>query len=160
MDFHKERCKKLKEIRKKIADTIGIDLHQTECTYEGECSGTCPRCQQEEQRLNQALLSKTALATGVLAMSVGLTGCDFGNQGQISGDVSSVAPTTEMELDGMTEMELSGEETYNPDFTEEDEQSCSVADTEIMELEGDVAYTLEEIVDTTEESTNDSSEDR
>lgn len=40
MDIHKERCKKLKEIRKKVADKIGVDLHQTECTFEGKCSGT------------------------------------------------------------------------------------------------------------------------
>ena len=74
MDMHKERCKKLKEIRKKIADKIGVDLHQTECTYEGKCSGTCPKCQQEERQLNQALLTKGALATGALAMSVSLVG--------------------------------------------------------------------------------------
>ena len=29
-----------------------IDLKQEECTYKGECSGTCPKCKQEEEILN------------------------------------------------------------------------------------------------------------
>lgn len=52
---NRERCDYLKKIRQKIADRLGIDLHQTECTYEGECDGTCPKCQQEEDILNEAL---------------------------------------------------------------------------------------------------------
>lgn len=36
---HKELCRQLKKIRKDMADKLGIDLHQTECTYPGECSG-------------------------------------------------------------------------------------------------------------------------
>lgn len=150
MDFHKERCKKLKEIRKKVADKIGIDLHQTECTFEGKCSGTCPKCQQEEQRLNQALLAKTALATGVVAMSVGLTGCNYG---QTAGDVQMVGPgsstcTTEDYLEGETQgepMELEGEETWNPDVTDENDGTQKDSeDEEPEELEGDVVYVPED----------------
>ena len=54
----KEKCKKLKEIRKEVADKLGIDLKQTECTYKGECSGTCPKCSQEEEILNTYLLKQ------------------------------------------------------------------------------------------------------
>lgn len=74
MDKHKEKCRKLKEIRKKMADRLGIDLHQRECTYEGECSGTCPKCRQEEETLNKALLGKTAAAVAI-STSVMLTAC-------------------------------------------------------------------------------------
>lgn len=62
---HKERCSVLKKVRKTIADNLGIDLHQTECTYEGECSGTCPKCAKEEKILNKALISGTAIASSV-----------------------------------------------------------------------------------------------
>ena len=40
-------CKTLKEIRKQVADANGIDYEPTECTHEGDCAGTCPRCEQE-----------------------------------------------------------------------------------------------------------------
>lgn len=81
MDLNKEKCRKLKQIRKRMADTLHIDLHQRECTYEGPCSGTCPKCKQEEQQLNQAILKKTALAAGVVTMTVGLTGCVIETEG-------------------------------------------------------------------------------
>lgn len=73
MNIHKEICKRLKAIRKKLADSLGIDLKQRECTFEGECRGTCPKCRQEEEALNRALLGKAA----AVAVSAGimLTGC-------------------------------------------------------------------------------------
>lgn len=73
MNIHKEKCKRLKAIRKKLADGLGIDLQQRECTFEGECRGTCPKCRQEEEALNRALLGKAA----AVAVSAGimLTGC-------------------------------------------------------------------------------------
>ena len=55
---NKEKCKHLRRVRKQIADDLNIDLHQVECTYEGICSGTCPKCEQEENILNAALLKK------------------------------------------------------------------------------------------------------
>lgn len=58
MNSHKEKCDILKKIRKEQADLLGIDLNQKECTFEGECNGTCPVCQKEEQILNEALLVK------------------------------------------------------------------------------------------------------
>lgn len=73
MNIHKEKCKRLKAIRKKLADGLGIDLKQRECSFEGECRGTCPKCRQEEEALNRALLGKAA----AVAVSAGilLTGC-------------------------------------------------------------------------------------
>lgn len=75
MDKHKKRCKQLKEIRKNIADKLNIDLHQTECTFKGECSGTCPKCQQEEKILNKALLGKGAAIGAATLMAASMTAC-------------------------------------------------------------------------------------
>ncbi|MDE7367374.1 MAG: hypothetical protein K2N24_08475 [Lachnospiraceae bacterium] len=102
MDLNKEKCRKLKQIRKRMADTLHIDLHQRECTYEGPCSGTCPKCKQEEQQLNQAILKKTALAAGVVTMTVGLTGCVMETEG-----IPIFHPAT-------TEEVLAGEVEYVP----------------------------------------------
>ena len=144
MDIHKEKCKKLKEIRKKVADKIGIDLHQSECTYEGPCSGTCPKCAMEEQRLNRALLGKAALATGVAAMSIGLAGCRQAET-TLEGDI---------EVLSSTELQLEGEEQHKPDSESEEwnttenmttEKITTEATTteEVIELEGDVVYVPE-----------------
>lgn len=56
--IHKEKCKELKQIRAKMAEELGVELHQTECTYEGYCRGTCPKCRQEERKLNAAILKR------------------------------------------------------------------------------------------------------
>ena len=49
--FGKKKCKILKEIRKKIAEENDIPYVTRECTHKGECSGTCPRCEQELREL-------------------------------------------------------------------------------------------------------------
>ena len=45
----KNKCKILKEIRQKIADENDIPFVTAECQFQGECSGTCPKCEAELQ---------------------------------------------------------------------------------------------------------------
>lgn len=88
---HKEKCRRLKAIRKKIADVIGVDLHQTECTYEGECSGTCPKCKKEEQILNKAIMGGTVMATAVLLSACGMQNeSSHNNSNESSGNLESL----------------------------------------------------------------------
>ena len=47
MEIGKRICKTLKELRKRIADANEIPFETDECTHEGECLGTCPKCEQE-----------------------------------------------------------------------------------------------------------------
>ena len=75
MNVHENKCRSLKAVRKKLADAVGIDLHQRECTNPGNCRGTCPKCEAEEKKLNEALLKRGAVAALAAAMSIGLTGC-------------------------------------------------------------------------------------
>lgn len=141
MDINKEKCKTLKKIRKKLADALDIDLHQRECTYEGACSGTCPKCKQEEEQLNRAILAKSALAAGAVALTVGLTGCTQMSQPPLEGE-TVILPSTVEELDGVTEAPPSTVQKPEGD-TEEPEQEKG---TDIVpEIEG-----MEE-VGTTEE---------
>lgn len=74
----KKRCAKLKAIRKAVADKIGVDLHQVECTWEGECKGTCPKCKQEEDILNKAILTKGATIAGAAVVATSLAACTPG----------------------------------------------------------------------------------
>ena len=72
MNKHRKKCEHLKEIRKNVAEAIGVELNQSECTYEGDCKGTCLKCRQEEQKLSKALLAGSAVAAGMALM---LSGC-------------------------------------------------------------------------------------
>ena len=55
MDNGKEICKILKEIRQRIAEENDIELITSECTYKGDCQGTCPKCEAELRYLEQEL---------------------------------------------------------------------------------------------------------
>lgn len=160
---HKEKCKKMKSIRKTIADRLGVDLHQKECTYKGECSGTCPKCEQEEKTLNRALLKNSVAVAGLAMSAISITGCgsiaDRTTESSLPGANPSnnpvteevmgvIAPTTEYtseQLDG--EMIIEGLET---------DPSCTVTLTTETELTGDEPYPLEgglPCIPYTEEST-------
>ena len=74
MSRGKQTCKILKEIRKQIAAENDIELITSECTYQGDCLGTCPKCEAEVRYLERELekrqrLGKAAIVAG---LSVGL----------------------------------------------------------------------------------------
>ena len=71
----KQTCKILKEIRKQIAAENDIKLVVEECTYQGDCLGTCPKCEAEVRYLERELekrqrLGKAAIFAG---MTIGTT---------------------------------------------------------------------------------------
>jgi hypothetical protein len=79
MNKGKSTCKVLKAIRQKIADTNGISYSPNECHYEGECKGTCPKCETEVRYLEDELKRKRrngfaiklgGIAAGLCAMVV------------------------------------------------------------------------------------------
>ena len=83
----REKCDRLKAIRKALAEKLGIELHQKECDYEGDCTGTCPACKKEENILNAALLKKGAAAAGAVIVMAGMAGCTPGTE-ELSGEVA------------------------------------------------------------------------
>lgn len=70
MTHGKNICKQLKEVRKRIAEENDIPLEIEECTYKGECRGTCPRCEAEVRYLENALADRLRL--GKVATVAGL----------------------------------------------------------------------------------------
>ena len=54
----KEKCDLLNEIRQKIADENNIDFNIEKCTFKGECTGTCPKCEVELEYLENELEKK------------------------------------------------------------------------------------------------------
>ena len=74
----KQTCKILKEIRKQIAEENDIKLVIEECTYQGDCLGTCPKCEAEVRYLERELEKRQRLgkAAVVAGLSVGLLGAN------------------------------------------------------------------------------------
>ena len=79
----KRTCKILKEIRQEIARANDIALVTSECRYQGDCAGTCPKCEAEvaylEQQLNlRRMAGKTVMLGGIAAGMLTLSGCKGG----------------------------------------------------------------------------------
>lgn len=79
----KSKCKILKEIRAKIAQENDIEYVTSACKFQGNCSGTCPKCEaevrylEEELQKRQVLGKKIAVAGVAAALVVSAAGCDL-----------------------------------------------------------------------------------
>ena len=51
----KEKCKYLREIRQRIASENDIPFVTQECNFQGECKGTCPKCEAELRFLEKEI---------------------------------------------------------------------------------------------------------
>lgn len=51
----KDKCSILKALREKMARANNIPFKSHECFFDGECSGTCPRCESEAIALMKEL---------------------------------------------------------------------------------------------------------
>lgn len=114
----KEKCKALKEIRRRIAESNDITYAVSECSYQGECKGTCPKCEAELRYLERELEKKKNLGKAVCVVGIsasvctGLTACnpaesvrdfvsDIFNIGvteEIAGDIQAPPLTGDMEI--------------------------------------------------------------
>lgn len=70
----KQTCRILKEIRKQIAEANDIEFITSECQYQGDCLGTCPKCESEVRYLEQQLEYKrmAGKAITILGLSAGI----------------------------------------------------------------------------------------
>ena len=70
----KTKCRILKEIRQRIADENDIPYVTRECHFQGECAGTCPRCESELRYLERQLARRQALGkrAAVAALCAGM----------------------------------------------------------------------------------------
>ena len=139
----KQKCKMLKEIRQRIADENDIPYVTRECSHQGDCSGTCPRCESELRYLEQQLERRAALGRKVsvaglcAGMVLGASGCAPFSHPQpepvdeLSGAIAYEEPTPEPSPEiFVTEGEVAWPEEPEP---------------EEYELMGDVAYIPEEV---------------
>lgn len=128
----KSKCKILKDIRKKIAEDNDIAYVTSECKYQGECSGTCPKCEAEVRYLEEELnkrksLGKAVAVAGIAAaMVVASTGCTSTVYNQHAGSPPAqdrttyqTEPTTTEPATEENTLEIMGElpvEEYTQEF--------------------------------------------
>ena len=153
----KQKCKILKEIRQKIADENDIPYVTRECTHQGNCSGTCPRCESELRYLENQLQIRSSLGKKIkvaalcAGMALTAAGCsavsaviDRTNPGEdISGMIAYETPVpTQQETEEVFVTE--GEVPWTP--KEEETQTVVLptqavpVEIEDIELMGDVPY--------------------
>ena len=132
----KNKCKILKQIRKEIADQNEIAYAVTECKFQGDCSGTCPKCEAEVRYLEEELSKRrkagkaVAVAGVAAALMVGSVGCTVPDTNNLAQSAPSSVETTEHateeteQWDG--ELELIGEVPY--EATEETEDLVLMGD--------------------------------
>lgn len=121
----KHICNTLKAIRLDIAHSNGIEYAPRVCHHEGDCSGTCPACENEMRYLEREIARRRANSTAALVAGVSLglmsfTATSCNHQNKADDDV------------------LQGEVEFVRD-------SCDVADS----INHD-SYDLSEMVDVTE----------
>lgn len=84
-------CESLKAIRRDIAVANDIDYQPTECTHEGDCAGTCPKCESETRWLERQLRTRQALGKAIiiagLSVALGTTSSCAGFHRENSADV-------------------------------------------------------------------------
>ncbi len=131
MNIGKQKCKILREIRKEIAKENDIDLITKDCPFQGDCSGTCPKCEAEvkylekelEKRKNLGKIIKTSAAMSLLILP--LTGC---NQDPAElGGVAQPMYTEDQIAGGIVEpayTEISGDVEYA-----DDQPVCETSDS-------------------------------
>ncbi len=117
----KQTCKILKEIRKQIAADNDIELVTSECTYKGDCLGTCPKCEEEVRYLERELekrqrMGKVAVLAGMsLGTVFAASSCDstqpMTEKEPLRGDVTAEMvdpPVPEINPDTIIEAPLMG----------------------------------------------------
>ena len=127
----KRTCKILKEIRAQIAAENDIAYVTSECKHQGDCAGTCPKCEAEVRYLEKELekriklgkvVTVAGLAAAITATSLSATACSLFEQTtdglMVDGDM---APPETIEPVGdimVTDGEPAIPTVYLPEFEE------------------------------------------
>ena len=106
--YGKEKCRILKEIRAEIAKANDIEWVVSECKHQGNCKGTCPKCEQEVRQLEEALAKREALGKKVAVVGISatialsVTGCEspFATGGEPMENGQIMPPETYEQLMG------------------------------------------------------------
>ena len=152
----KQTCKILKEIRKQIAAENDIKLVIEECTYQGDCLGTCPKCEAEVRYLERELekrqrLGKAAIFAG-MTIGTAITAAGCGPlaptlNGMLVGPEDTITTTTDtVRNDSVDEPYLLEGDVMapEPDTMKAEKKKVTCKNEEPLAIPGDVVV-IEEI---------------
>ena len=146
----KDICKTLKRIRKEVADANEIVYEPEECHYEGDCEGTCPRCEQDVRYIEQQLEHRRVLgkAVTIAGIGVGIAALSSCNIFQVKGKMEPVIkpPVLEGDVENVDTVKpesvsTSAKARLTNSGTEQEEAQTMVVQTDTIEenmLLGDV----------------------
>lgn len=135
----KSKCKILKDIRKQIAAENDIAFVTSECKHQGDCSGTCPKCEAEVQYLENELRKRQAAGKAVAVAGIaatlmlGITAC---GSSEAPATDSTSASTSTSSSTSSTRVEVEGE------FPSSETEPT----TDDIELGGDPIWEEEEVM--------------
>lgn len=146
----KKTCNQLKAIRKQIADANEIDYQPTECTHDGPCSGTCPKCESEMRYIEREIQQRISLGKNVaiVGLATGLSSAfavdtDAQCVKKDTVDNQSIAEiqrALENELVGKVELEgemPSTEDVYiNVDYPDDEEDRVYIVSEQMPQFPG------------------------
>lgn len=118
MNKGKGICKTLKDIRKRIADANDIKYEPEVCNFEGDCAGTCPKCEEEVKYIEQQLSIRRMLGKAVVVAGLGasLTALSCGSGLNKDNRLSGLVPNQEPDSTFMKDMVLGKVSETKPKF--------------------------------------------
>ena len=116
----KQKCAILRQIRRDIAEKNDISMTISECKHQGNCPGTCPKCESEVAALEKALDARrksgrrvviAGISAGLIAVNCTACSDPFGVKTELEGDikVKSTTDAKETTAPDETEVELQGD---------------------------------------------------
>lgn len=145
----KQTCKILKEIRRQIAEENDIELVISECTYQGDCKGTCPKCEAEVRYLERELekrqrMGKAAVFAGMtIGTAITAAGCGLLVQppdGMLVEPEDTITATTDIVSNDSIEKPflLEGDVAPMPDKMKAEEKKAACKSDVDLVLPGDI----------------------
>lgn len=123
----KHICETLKAIRCGIAQANDIDYNPTPCHHEGDCAGTCPKCESEVRWLERQLHIRQSLGKAITIAGLTIASGTFATSCNLFSDgTTDTAGAVELEVGDSTEHVPEGEVAM-PDSLRLDE--CVPVDT-------------------------------
>ncbi|MCQ2973715.1 MAG: energy transducer TonB [Bacteroidales bacterium] len=155
----KRTCEILKAIRKKIAEQNEIPYKTQQCNYQGECRGTCSKCESELQYLTQELkkrqeskrrITLTGIAMGLATFNVGLNSCVNNSHKNNFDELESDLIIERDYHDNLIENNSTNLKENECEF-KHDLIKQEINNIEMFELEGDIIKVVDNIEIITEE---------
>lgn len=147
----KEKCKILKEIRQQIAENNDIEYAVSECKHQGNCKGTCPKCESElcyleneleKRRMNGKKIILAGISAAILAVNTACTDPISSNKLNESSELKDNG-TIKTDTEGTKEFKPGTDEEYNTETAGGLIETCVETEEGEFAETGDYCDTLE-----------------